>query len=198
MAEVYVIDDDEAVRKSLTFMLRSAGMLVRTYEGAEEFLREAEYLAPGCVITDMRMPEMDGLELMRRLKVANLPLPTIMMTGHGDVAMAVEAMKLGAVDFIEKPFREEDLFKSIAQAQVADASPRATPATPQDNDVFAVLTAREREVLKCVVAGLTNKEIAREFDISPRTVEAHRAHVMSKVGAASLSELVRMAIQAGL
>lgn len=198
MPEVYVIDDDEAVRKSLTFMLRSAGMLVRTYEGAEEFLRDAELLAPGCVITDMRMPEMDGLELMRRLRSAKLPLPTIMMSGHGDVAMAVEAMKLGAVDFIEKPFREEDLFKSIAQAQAADMTPRIEPGAAPDSDVFAVLTAREREVLKCVVGGLTNKEIAREFDISPRTVEAHRAHVMSKVGASSLSDLVRMAIQAGL
>lgn len=198
MSEVYVIDDDEAVRRSLTFMLRSAGMLVRTYEGAEEFLREAEHLSPGCVITDMRMPEMDGLELMRRLRSANLPLPTIMMTGHGDVAMAVEAMKLGAVDFIEKPFLEEDLFRSIAQAQVADAPPRVDPAPPKQEDTFSVLTAREREVLKSVVAGLTNKEIAREFGISPRTVEAHRAHVMSKVGATSLSELVRMSIAAGL
>lgn len=198
MSEVYVVDDDDAIRRSLTFLLRSADLLVRTYDSAEEFLREAGKLAPGCIVTDVRMPDMDGLELIRRLKADGLSLPTIVMTGHGDVPLAVEAMKLGAVDFIEKPFKDQVLLDAIARAFSLDRSPVNGEGDLRHQEVFATLSPREHEVLRSVLAGSTNKVIAREYGISPRTVEVHRANLMMKVGAGSLSELVRMALLAGL
>lgn len=199
MSEVYVIDDDEGIRRSLTFLLRAAGILVRTYDGAEEFLREAGQLAPGCVITDVRMPEMDGLELVRRLKAARLPLAAIVITGHGDIPLAVEAMKVGALDFIEKPFRDDVLLEAVGRALARSTSITAGEADAADENLratFETLSPREREVLSGVILGKTNKMIARDFAISPRTVEVHRANVMTKTGARTLSDLVRMTLLA--
>lgn len=200
MPEVYVIDDDEAIRRSLTFLLRTAGILVRTYDGGEEFLRDAPQLAPGCVITDVRMPGMDGLELLRRLKAADLPLTPIVMTGHGDIPLAVEAMRAGAVDFIEKPVRDDALLAAVERAlQAASVTPAEVDTGDEEmRALFATLSPREREVVVAVVQGKTNKMIAREFNISPRTIEVHRANVMMKTGARTLSDLVRMALLAKL
>ncbi|HZZ69066.1 MAG TPA: response regulator FixJ [Phenylobacterium sp.] len=198
-SEVYVIDDDEAIRRSLAFLLRTAGLPSRSFDSAEAFLAEAGDLAPGCVITDVRMPGIDGLELVRRVAEAQLPLTTIVITGHGDIALAVEAMKGGAVDFLEKPFKDEVLLAAVQRALDADSR-----ASQQDEDkqryqaAFAALSRREREVLEQVVVGKTSKVIAYDLGISPRTVEVYRAGMMMKTGAKSLSELVRMALRAGL
>jgi two-component system response regulator FixJ len=198
-SDVYVVDDDEAIRKSLAFLLRTAGLPSRTFDNAEEFLAEARDLAPGCVITDVRMPGIDGIELVRRLGEARLPLSTIVITGHGDIALAVEAMKAGAIDFIEKPFKEDLLLAAVQKALNADDR-----AARDDGDrqryqaAFAGLSRREREVLEQVVVGKTSKVIAYDLGISPRTVEVYRAGMMMKTGAKSLSELVRMALLAGL
>jgi two-component system response regulator FixJ len=199
LPEVYVIDDDDAIRRSLTFLLRTAGILVRTYESAVEFLREAPMLAPGCVITDVRMPDMDGLELVRRIRADGLPMPTIVMTGHGDIALAVDAMKAGAVDFIEKPFTDTTLLAAVGAALKPDVrAARQDAAQERYAAVFEGLSPRERQVLTGVVAGKTSKIIARELGISPRTIEVHRASLMMKTGATTLSELVRMALLAGI
>lgn len=196
-SEIYVIDDDEAIRRSLAFLLRTAGLVARTYESAEVFLGEAKDLAPGCVITDVRMPGIDGIELVRRLTEARLPLAGIVITGHGDIALAVEAMKAGAVDFIEKPFKDEVLLRAVERALNSGASSDAV-ARQHDQAALASLSPRERQVLEGVVAGKTSKVIARDLDISPRTVEVHRAGMMMKTGAKSLSDLVRMALLVGL
>lgn len=201
MPEVYVVDDDHGVRNSLTFLLRAEGLLVRTYASAEEFLREAPQLPAGCVITDVRMPEMDGLELVRRLKGEALPMTAIVITGHGDIPLAVEAMRAGAVDFLEKPFRDDVLIASVRRV-FEGARPPAELAERSGDEalkrIFSGLSPRERQVLEGVVLGKTNKMIAREIDISPRTVEVHRANVMTKTGARGLSDLVRMAMLARL
>lgn len=196
---VHVIDDDEAMRESLAFLLDTAGFTSATYESAVEFLEQIEGLPDGCIVTDVRMPELSGLDLVRRLNALGHKHPVIVITGHGDVPLAVEAMKAGVVDFLEKPFNDETLLSAIRTALSGQQR-----SQQQDNDklrfeaTLAGLSPRERDVLHGVVAGKPNKIIAYELGISPRTVEVYRANVMTKTGAGSLSELVRMALLAGL
>ncbi|WP_395715000.1 response regulator FixJ [Reyranella sp.] len=195
---VHVIDDDADVRQSLAFLLSTAGLAVRVHDSAVAFLKVLEGVQGGCVVTDIRMPEIDGLELQRRLHTSGVKLPVIVMTGHGDVALAVEAMKAGAVDFIEKPFDDDVLLAAIrtALSRHAEDSERATrKAVIQDR--LKALSEREREVLEGLIAGKANKVIAHDLGISPRTVEVYRANVMTKMQADSLSELVRMALVEG-
>ena len=195
---VHVIDDDADVRQSLAFLLSTAGLAVRVHDSAVAFLKVLEGVQGGCVVTDIRMPEIDGLELQRRLHTSGVKLPVIVMTGHGDVALAVEAMKAGAVDFIEKLFDDDVLLAAIrtALSRHAEDSERATrKAVIQDR--LKALSEREREVLEGLIAGKANKVIAHDLGISPRTVEVYRANVMTKMQADSLSELVRMALVEG-
>ena len=197
---VYVIDDDAAMRDSLDFLLGSAGFNVRLFETAQVFLNELPDLAIGCVVTDIRMPGMDGMELLRQLNsISNARrLPVIVMTGHGDIPLAVEAMKLGALDFLEKPFEDDQLIGMIETALSENESGAKGHAITADMAArLATLTQRERQVMQGLVTGQSNKVIAREYDISPRTVEVYRANVMTKMQAGSLSELVRFAIRAG-
>jgi len=192
---VHIVDDEEAVRNSLAFLLATAGFAVRVHQSATEFLKIAPDVTNGCLITDLRMPDIDGVELLRLLKAADAMLPAIVVTGHGDVQMAVEAMKNGAIDFIEKPFSDEVLIDSIGRAAARAAervqSAAATEAIRQRIDA---LSERERQVMRGVVAGHQNKTIATELGISPRTVEVYRAGLMSKMQARSLPDLVRMVI----
>jgi two-component system response regulator FixJ len=192
---VHVIDDDEAMRQSLEFLLDSAGFKAATYESAPQLLARADQLEPGVIVTDVRMPEMSGLELVRRLKTSGATHPVIVITGHGDVPLAVEAMKAGVVDFLEKPFDDEALLGAVRSALAgSDASSHDDPEKQRLKAVFDSLSPREQEVLQGVVDGKLNKVIAHELGISPRTVEVYRANVMSKTGARGLSELVRMAL----
>lgn len=190
---VHVVDDEEAVRASLAFLLTSAGFAVRVHESATAFLAVAGQIHNGCLITDLRMPDMDGVELLRRLRDNDTMLPAFVITGNGDVQMAVEAMKHGAIDFIEKPFSDEVLIESIGKA-AARASERVqlTQTIEQTRQRLALLSERERQVLSGVVAGQPNKAIAFELGISPRTVEVYRAGLMGKMQARSLPDLVRM------
>ena len=193
---VFVVDDDDAMRDSLDFLLSSAGCAVRTFESAERLLEALTDSNCGCVVSDVRMPGIDGLELLRRIKAARPSLPVVIITGHGDVPLAVEAMKLGAADFVEKPFDDERLI-GVVQAALAGAPREVDPANEIGVRV-ASLSPRERQVLEGLVGGQSNKAIARTHDISPRTVEVYRANLMAKMQAASLSDLVRMAMRAGL
>lgn len=198
---VHVIDDDDAVRDSLLFLLESADLEARGYASALRFLEAAPSLAgtPGCIVTDVRMPEMDGLTLQEEVRQRGLGLPVIVITGHGDVPIAVSAMKAGAVDFLEKPFEDEALLDAVERA-LHGSQPAAAASVPFDPALAArleTLTEREREVLDGIVAGHANKVIARDLGISPRTVEVHRARVMEKMQAQSVADLVRMAIAAG-
>ncbi|HWL20718.1 MAG TPA: response regulator FixJ [Bradyrhizobium sp.] len=197
--KVYVIDDDEAMRDSLSFLLESAGFDVTLFESALKFLDALPELAFGCVVSDVRMPGLDGIELLKRMKTRTGALPIIIMTGHGDIPLAVEAMKLGAIDFLEKPFEDDRLITMIEMA-VQQAAPAAkNQALTQDIVArVATLSPRERQVMDGLIAGLSNKLIARDYDISPRTIEVYRANVMTKMQANSLSELVRFAMRAGL
>jgi len=197
---VYVVDDDEAVRDSLAVLLEARDYQVRSFGLAQEFLDAASMLPPGCLIADIRMPEMDGLELQRRLHERSLRFPTIMITGHGDVPLAVRAMKAGALDFIEKPFATQDILNSVDAAlqQLAAPADERDPSAIAAMAKLSLLSPREREVLEGLLAGLPNKSIAYDLAISPRTVEIHRSRVMDKMGARSLSELIRLALAAGL
>jgi two-component system response regulator FixJ len=196
---VYVIDDDEAMRDSLNFLLDSAGFGVTLFDDAQAFLDALPGLAFGCIVSDVRMPGLDGIELLKRMKAQQSPFPILIMTGHGDVPLAVEAMKLGAVDFLEKPFDDERL-TSMIESTIRQAEPAAkNEAVSQDIAArVASLSPRERQVMEGLIAGLSNKLIAREYDISPRTIEVYRANVMTKMQAGSLSELVRLAMRAGM
>ncbi len=198
-ATVHVIDDDEAVRHSLAFLLAAAGIEVQTYESATAFLDVATTVKTGCVITDVRMPEVSGIDLLRRLEELKLGVPVIVITGHGDVPLAVEAMKIGAVDFIEKPFDDEVLLTSVRSAlNRLDRDHKRQAERREVEARLATLSSRERDVLEGLVAGQANKQIAYELGISPRTIEIYRANLMTKMQAASLSDLVRMALTAGI
>lgn len=198
-AVVHVIDDDESVRHALAFLLTTAGLAVRVHESGTKFLEQAGSLQGGCIVTDIRMPGIDGLALQRRLIELGVKLPVIVMTGHADVPLAVEAMKSGAVDFIEKPFDDEVLLTAIRTAlDRYDKEGRLEAEVAQITARLSGLSVRERQVLDGLLAGHPNKTIAFDLDISPRTVEIHRANVMTKMGASSLSDLVRMAIHAGI
>jgi two-component system response regulator FixJ len=196
--KAHVIDDDEDARDALAFLLTTAHVPTQTYSSAEEFLAVAAS-ASGVVITDVRMPQMNGLELARRLASLGVALPVIVMTGHGDVALAVEAMKAGALDFIEKPYNNEAMLSAvtIGLARGGESAAREDEGA-EVLDRLETLSRRERQVLGGLVAGSANKTIARDLDISPRTIEIYRANVMRKMQAHSLSALVRMAIVAGL
>jgi two-component system response regulator FixJ len=195
---VHLIDDDDAIRSALSFLLEMNDLPARTYASAVEFLEVAGTLKDGCIVTDVRMPEMSGLELVRRLKERGITLPVVVITGHGDVPLAVEAMRAGVIDFIEKPFDDEVLLRSIRMALDAKAeSDLHTEERRRFEQMLATLSGREKEVLQGVVAGKMNKVIAHELGISQRTVEVYRANVMSKTQANGLSELVRIALLAG-
>ena len=196
---VHVIDDDDALRDSLSFLLGTVRLNVKTYESAEAFLAALPDANSGCIITDVRMPDMSGVDLLRKLNELQIALPVIIITGHGDVQLAVEAMKIGAADFIEKPFDDEMLLNAVRTA-LARWEDKCKEVSERSSYVekLETLSSRERDVLEGLIAGKANKVIAFDLGISPRTVEIYRANVMTKTGANSLPELVRMAMLAGL
>jgi two-component system, LuxR family, response regulator FixJ len=196
---VHVIDDDEGLRESLAFLLRSAALEVRSFDSAKAFLDGLPDAALGCVITDVRMPDMSGIELLRRLKELKVGVPVIVITGHGDIALAVEAMKIGASDFFEKPFDDDLLLASVRAAlrQQADQTKRGAERADIEHRILT-LSPREKDVLAGLIDGRANKQIAFDLGISPRTVEIYRANLMNKMQAGSLSDLVRMALLAAM
>ncbi len=195
---VHIVDDDEAVRRSLALLLLSLGLQAEMHASAEAVLGRWEVLRPGCLVIDIRMPGMDGLQLQAELVRLGCKLPVVVVTGHADVGLAVRAMKAGALDFIEKPYSEGDVLRAIRGALVRTSDARQSDATTEAAQTrIAALTPREREVLQRLVAGRPNKVIAHELGISPRTVEIHRANLMEKLGCRSLAEAVRTAITAG-
>ncbi len=192
---VHVIDDDEAVRDSLSFLLRAADVDVVAHQSATHFLESMKRDIGGCVITDVRMPDMSGLDLLRALRNQGCMVPVIVMTGHGDIQLAVEAMKAGAVDFLEKPFDDERVLAAVRSAlEERRAQDERVGRRHEIEERLESLSQRERQVLDGLVAGLPNKTIAHDLGISPRTVEVYRANVMTKMHAGSLSELVRMVL----
>jgi two-component system response regulator FixJ len=196
---VHIIDDEDAIRRSASFMLKTSGFAMKTWASGVEFLKEARELETGCVLLDVRMPGMDGLTVQRTMAEQGIAMPVIILTGHGDIAIAVQAMKAGAVDFLEKPFERERLLVAIEAAydriQNAETSARRTA---EAEILIAGLTAREQDVLRGLADGLPNKTIAYDLGISPRTVEVHRANLMTKLNVRSLSEALRIAFAAGL
>jgi two-component system response regulator FixJ len=197
--KVYVIDDDEAMRDSLNFLLDSADFNVTLFETAVKFLDSLPSLEFGCVVSDVRMPGLDGIELLKRMKAGHSTFPIVIMTGHGDIPLAVEALKLGAVDFLEKPFEDDRLIGMIEAAiRQAETAAKSEAVKLDIAARIATLSPRERQVMEGLIAGLSNKLIARDYDISPRTIEVYRANVMTKMQANSVSELVRLAMRAGL
>jgi len=190
---VFVVDDDEGVRNSLRFLLKSVGLATRTLDSASEFLEAYKASQPGCLVLDVRMPGMSGLELQQQLNLRGAVIPVIFITGHGDIPMAVEAMQQGAFDFLQKPFRDQDLIDRIQRALERDAKNRAAlDQHAKIRERLESLTPREREVLALMTRGKPNKIMAAELGVSQRTVEIHRARVMEKSGATSLAQLVRM------
>jgi two-component system response regulator FixJ len=192
---VHVIDDDEAVRDSLSFLLRAAGFNVVAHQSATHFLKTVTRDIDGCVITDVRMPDMSGLDLLKELRNQSCMVPVIVVTGHGDIQLAVEAMKSGAIDFLEKPFDDERVLAAVRSGlEARRAQDERVGRRHEIEERLESLSQRERQVLDGLVAGLPNKTIAHELGISPRTVEVYRANVMTKMHAGSLSELVRMVL----
>jgi RNA polymerase sigma factor (sigma-70 family) len=196
---VFVVDDDPSVRKALARLLRSAGLQTETFSSAAEFLEFQRPDASGCVVLDVHMPETDGLELQQSLSEGHVSLPIIFISGHGDIPMSVRAMKAGAVDFLPKPFDDEELLRAVRQALAQDTRDREQRSNVSIiEERVASLSARERQVLAYVVTGMPNKQIARRLGIKEKTVKAHRGQVMQKMQAASLAELVRMAEKVGI
>jgi two-component system, LuxR family, response regulator FixJ len=194
---VHIIDDDAALRESLGFLLRTVQIAVQAYDSAKAFLDALPGVNPGCIITDVRMPGMSGIELLKKLRELNVAVPVIVITGHGDIPLAVEAMKFGAIDFLEKPFDDEVLVASVQSAlKRRDGDTRRRTERAEIDGRLALLSKRERDVLNGLVAGRANKQIAFDLGISPRTVEIYRANLMDKMQAGSLSELLRMALLA--
>ena len=198
-AEILIVDDDAAVRDSLRALLESSGLAVREFDSAKALLAAPHLTRGACVIADIRMPDMDGLALQEELIRRGIGLPVIIVTGHGDVPLAVRAMKAGAVDFIEKPFDAQQMIDSVGRAiSLANENRDQASLASAAESRIALLTGREHQVLEHLVAGRANKVIAHELDISPRTVEIHRAHLMEKMQARSLSDLIRLALAAGI
>ena len=198
-AIIYVIDDDEAVRQSLEFLLKAAGIPVRGFESAQAFLDVLPTVEHGCIVTDVRMPEITGIDLLKKVKQVRPELPVIVITGHGDISLAVDAMKIGAVDFLEKSFDDDHLLAAVKSALDREADlARRKAEVGEVQEKLAALSNRERQVLEGLVAGNANKTIAFDLGISPRTVEIYRANLMTKMAANSLSDLVRMAMVAGI
>lgn len=194
---IHIVDDEDAVRRSAAFLLRTAGYAVTTHESGTAFLADCRHLAPGCVLLDVRMPGIDGLEVQRLLGERGIPMPVIILTGHGDIQTAVAAMKAGAVDFLEKPFARVRLLEAVDAALFRlDAAHSREAGADAARLRLAALTTRERDVLGGLARGLSNKMIAREFGISSRTVEVHRANLMAKLGAGSLSDVLRLTFAA--
>jgi two-component system response regulator FixJ len=194
---VHIVDDDPAIRRSVGFMLKTSGHRVEAYESGAELLKSSGDLGEGCILLDIRMPGMDGLEVQQALQANGVSLPVIIMTGHGDVTLAVKAMKAGAVDFIEKPFEKDALLASLEEGFGRLSRKEATNERQRDAEVrLQALTVRERDVLSGLAQGLPNKTIAYDLGISPRTVEIHRANLMTKLGVRSLSEALRIAFAA--
>ena len=194
---VHVVDDDASVRRAVCFMLKTSGHQVEAYESGLDLLRNCSHLEQGCILLDIRMPGMDGLAVQQSLQEKGVALPVIIMTGHGDVALAVKAMKVGAVDFIEKPFEKQALLSSLDEGFRRLNRKEATHDRRKDAEVrLQALTPRERDVLAGLTQGLPNKTIAYDLQISPRTVEIHRANLMTKLGVRSLSEALRIAFAA--
>ena len=194
---VHLTDDDEAIRRSAGFMLKTSGYSVKSYESGVDLLKDASSLEPGCILLDIRMPGMDGLEVQRKLQEKGIALPVIIMTGHGDVSLAVQAMKAGAVDFIEKPFEKASLLSALNEGFERLERGQASGDRARDAATrLQGLTPRERDVLDGLARGLPNKTIAYDLGISPRTVEIHRANLMTKLEVRSLSEALRLAFAA--
>lgn len=196
---IHLVDDDEAIRHSASFMLRHAGFRVKTYVDGVAFLEQAGEAEKGCILLDVQMPKMDGLQVQEALNERGVAMPVIVLTGHGDVAVAVRAMKAGAVDFVEKPYAKQTLVDALTRAfERLESRRKEDVLADEARGLIEHLTPREKEVLYGLVDGQTNKEIAMSLDISPRTVEIHRANVMEKMGAANLSTVLRIAFAAGI
>jgi two-component system response regulator FixJ len=196
---VHIVDDEEAIRRSAGFMLKTSGYVVETWVSGAAFLKEVRHAAHGCILLDIRMPEIDGLEVQQALAERGVTMPIVIMTGHGDVANAVQAMKAGAVDFLEKPFEKAVLLGAIETAfGRIEASEDVIVKAAEAQTILGVLTPREMDVLEGLARGLPNKTIGYDLNISPRTVEVHRANLMTKLGVRSLSDALRIAFAAGL